>query len=131
MKVTSMRGVVVDMARYLAQNEDAIAIGNGMMNARGDLIGPGGRIVKKREEVAADYHRANPKAVRKVALKDLESEVFASPAEAVAAITEKAKEMRAAKEAADAAPAAAAVEPVVEPVAEPTGRRRKISESDT
>lgn len=119
MKVTSMRGVTVDMARYLAQNEDAVAIGNGMMNARGDLIGPGGRIVKKREEIAADYHRVNPRAVRKVALKDLESEVFASPAEAVAAITEKSKELRKAKEAEEAA------------AAEPVARKRKISESDT
>lgn len=121
MKVTSMRGAVVDMARYMAQNEDAIAIGNAMMNARGDLVGPGGNIVKKREDIAAEYHAVNPKAVRKVALKDLESEVFVSPAEAVAAVTAKAKELSEAK--------AADSSPETSEIATPS-RKRKLGESN-
>lgn len=124
MKVTSMRGAVIDVARYMAQNEDAIAIGNAMMNARGDLIGPGGQVVKKREEIAAEYHRSNPKSVRKVALKELDSEVFASPAEAMTAVNEKVKELRENKEKAASADAAQ------QGSEQSTTKKRKISESD-
>lgn len=123
MKVTSMRGAVIDMARYMAQNEDAIAIGNAMMNARGDLIGPGGRVIKKREEISAEYHQSNPKSVRKVALKELDSEVFASPAEAMNAVNEKVKELRENKE-----KSALVAEANSEPP--PMNKKRKISESD-
>ena len=31
------------------------------VNARGDELGAGGKIVKKREDVPADYYRDNPK----------------------------------------------------------------------
>lgn len=85
MKVVSMKGVPIDFARYVAQNESKVAIGNGKMNARGDQIGRGGQVVKSRDEVAADYYRANPNAVKKVALADLSDEMFASPAKALAA----------------------------------------------
>lgn len=76
MKVKSMRGETVDFAKYMAQNEDAIAVGNANMNARGDIVGPGGKVQKKREEIAAEYHAANPNAVRKVSIKDLTKEVL-------------------------------------------------------
>lgn len=79
MKVISNNGVPVDMTRYLAQNEDSVAIGNARMNARGDLLGPRGKIVKPREQVAAEYHSANPKAVKKVALRDLTEEITPAP----------------------------------------------------
>jgi hypothetical protein len=83
MKVLSMRGQVVDMARLAAENADKVALGNASMNARGDLLGPGGRVVKTREQIARDYHTANPKAVKQVALRDLKQEVFVSPTEAL------------------------------------------------
>lgn len=87
-----MKGVPVDMGRYIAQNEDSVAIGNGKMNARGDQIGPGGRVVKAREEVAREYHgRTTPTTVKQVSLKDLRDEVFASPADAWAGAVEEAK----------------------------------------
>lgn len=82
MKVVSMKGEMVDFTRYLANNEKTVAVGNGNMNARGDQVGRGGQIIKGREEIAADYYKANPKAVKKVAIADLSSEVFASPADA-------------------------------------------------
>lgn len=78
MKVISMRGEPIDMSRYLAQNEGLVAVGNAQMNARGDIIGPGGKIIKPREQIAAEYHKANPKAVRQVALRDLTDEVLAA-----------------------------------------------------
>jgi hypothetical protein len=89
MKVTSMKGVPVDFARYIAQNEDSVAVGNGRMNARGDQIGRGGKVVKGRDEVAADYYRSNPKAVKKVAITDLPNEMFVSPADALKSAEDK------------------------------------------
>lgn len=83
MKVRTMRGKMIDWTKYAAQHEEQVAIGNGMMNARGDLIGQGGKVVKKRDEIAAEYHRSNPKAVKKVSIKDLDSEVFKTPTQAV------------------------------------------------
>jgi hypothetical protein len=83
MKVVSMRGKVVDMARLSAENADRVAVGNASMNARGDLLGPGGSVIATREQIARDYHASNPKAVKQVALRDLKQEVFVSPTEAV------------------------------------------------
>lgn len=75
MKLTSNKGVPIDMTRYLAQNEGAIAVGNAKMNARGDIIGSRGQVVKPREQIAAEYHASNPKAVKKVALRDIGEEL--------------------------------------------------------
>lgn len=87
MRIKTMRGHDIDMSRFIARNESAVAIGNASMNARGDVVGPGGSIIKTREQVAQEYHRSNPKAVRQVGLKDLTDEVFSSPADALAALS--------------------------------------------
>ena len=50
----TMRGRVVDMNKLINQNEMAVAVGNVRVNARGDLLGPGGTIIKKHEEVVAE-----------------------------------------------------------------------------
>lgn len=47
----SMQGKEVDMHKLVMQNEMTVAIGNVKVNARGDELGPGGRIIRKREEV--------------------------------------------------------------------------------
>ncbi len=46
-----MQGKEVDMHKLQMQNEMTVAVGNVKVNARGDELGPGGRIIKKREEV--------------------------------------------------------------------------------
>ncbi len=102
MKVKSMKGAILDLNQVMAANEKSVAIGNAKMNARGDVIGPGGKVVKRREQVAQEYHQLNPKAVRKVSLKDAEPDTFMTPAEAVAAAVALGKEQQAAKEAAAA-----------------------------
>ena len=85
MKVVSMRGQTVDMARLAAENANAIALGNASMNARGDIIEADGNVIKSREQITRDYHATNPKAVKQVALRNIQNEVFVSPAAAVAA----------------------------------------------
>ena len=38
------------------RNELTPAVGNARVNARGDELGPGGKILRKREEVVADHY---------------------------------------------------------------------------
>lgn len=89
MKVYSMKGELVDMAKLAAQNADMVAIGNAKMNARGDLLGTGGVVVKRRQQISDDYYANPPKAVKAVALKDIEADVLPSPAQALAAVVAK------------------------------------------
>lgn len=59
----TMQGREVDMEKLMAQNELMPAIGNVKVNARGDELGPGGTIIRKREQVVAEYYDKNPKAI--------------------------------------------------------------------
>lgn len=59
----TMQGKAVDMDLLRKRNELEIAVGNAKVNARGDELGAGGKIVKKREDVLADYYRDNPSKV--------------------------------------------------------------------
>ena len=47
----SMQGKEVDMNKLVMQNEMTVAVGNVKVNARGDELGPGGKIIRKREDV--------------------------------------------------------------------------------
>jgi hypothetical protein len=60
----TMQGKEVDMDKLMRANELMPAIGNIRVNARGDELGPGGTIVRKREEVMAEYYEHNPKVVQ-------------------------------------------------------------------
>ena len=58
---TSMRGKQVDMEKLNLKNEKLPAVGNMKVNARGDELGAGGKIVKTREQILADYYKTNPR----------------------------------------------------------------------
>jgi hypothetical protein len=58
-----MRGKEVDMDKLLEKNQLMPAVGNAKMNARGDELGPGGKIVKKREDTVNEYYENNPAAI--------------------------------------------------------------------
>jgi hypothetical protein len=64
-KYKSMQGKIVDMDKLAQKNELAPAVGNVRMNARGDKLGPGGKIVQRREDQVAAYYENNPKAQQK------------------------------------------------------------------
>ena len=49
------RGRELDMNKLVNQNELTIAVGNAKVNARGDKLGPDGKIIQRRE----DIQRAN------------------------------------------------------------------------
>jgi len=61
---TSLRGKQIDMERLSLKNENEIAVGNVRVNARGDEIGEGGKIVRTREQVLQDYYKENPNAIK-------------------------------------------------------------------
>jgi len=44
------------------RNELTPAVGNARVNARGDELGPGGKIIKKRDDVIRDYYEEHPQA---------------------------------------------------------------------
>jgi hypothetical protein len=58
----TMQGREIDMEKLMRQNELMPAIGNMKVNARGDELGPGGQIIRKREDVVAEYYETNPKS---------------------------------------------------------------------
>jgi hypothetical protein len=49
----SMQGREIDMNKLINLNETTPAVGNMKVNARGDELGPGGKIIRKREEIFA------------------------------------------------------------------------------
>jgi hypothetical protein len=54
-----MQGKEIDMGKLINQNETTIAVGNMRVNARGDRIGPGGKIIQTREQVLAEKAQAD------------------------------------------------------------------------
>ena len=52
----SMQGKEIDLDKLRVKNETVLAVGNARVNARGDEIGPGGKIIRKREDVMAEYN---------------------------------------------------------------------------
>lgn len=61
----SMQGKEVDMHKIVMQNEMTVAVGNIKVNARGDELGPGGKIIRKREDVLKDGGLPDQNNVRK------------------------------------------------------------------
>jgi hypothetical protein len=60
----TLQGKEVDMEKLSLKNETAPAVGNVRMNARGDELGPGGKIIKTREEMLKEYYEKNPRAIK-------------------------------------------------------------------
>jgi hypothetical protein len=59
----SALGRIVDIDNLRLSNEEAIAVGNMRVNARGDELGPGGEVVRSRNEVMSDYYKLNTPTV--------------------------------------------------------------------
>ena len=55
----TMQGKTIDLDLLRQRNELTPAVGNARVNARGDELGPGGQIIRKREEVVNEYYKNN------------------------------------------------------------------------
>jgi len=53
------QGKKINMDNILLQNEHVIAVGNQKVNARGDQLGPGGKVIKTRDQVMREYYALN------------------------------------------------------------------------
>ena len=62
---TSMQGKQIDIEKLQLKNELLPAIGNMKVNARGDELGAGGKIVRTREQILQDYYKNNPREMDK------------------------------------------------------------------
>ncbi len=56
---TTANGKRINLDAVIAQNESTIAVGNMKVNARGDELGPGGRIERTKDKIIADYYKLN------------------------------------------------------------------------
>ena len=52
----TMQGRMVDIEKLRSANEGVRAIGNMNVNARGDVLGHGGQIIKPKESVMKEYY---------------------------------------------------------------------------
>ena len=68
-----MQGKIVDIDKLIKRNELTPAVGNAKVNARGDELGPGGKIIRKREEVVRDYYDGKRPVADEVPTKSTES----------------------------------------------------------
>ncbi len=75
-KHKTARGREFNMQAFTANQGDKIAVGNSGRNARGDLIGPGGKIIATKQEIAGAVHEQNfGSGSKKVKLNPMEQEV--------------------------------------------------------
>ena len=52
----TMQGRMVDIEKLRAANESVQAVGNMNVNARGDVLGAGGKVVTKKEQIIKKYY---------------------------------------------------------------------------
>jgi hypothetical protein len=66
----SNRGKMVDMNKLILRHSKDIAVGNSRQNARGDILGINGKIIKSAETVASEYYNTTvPKQTKNVSIK--------------------------------------------------------------
>lgn len=54
---TTANGRQLNLDSLIAQNENTIAVGNMKVNARGDQLGPGGKIKTPKDEVMKEHYK--------------------------------------------------------------------------
>ena len=65
----TINGKPIDWDKIYKKNSQSIAAGNAKMNARGDIIGDSGKVIKTVEEIEEEYNDTNPNAVKHVSIK--------------------------------------------------------------
>jgi hypothetical protein len=61
----TMRGKEIDLEKLSLRNETTPAVGNVRVNARGDELGPGGKIIKTKEQILEEYYKKNSRNIDK------------------------------------------------------------------
>ena len=84
----SMQGRMIDVEKLRAANESTQAVGNMKVNARGDVLGAGGRVVTPKAEVIKQYYEqpkgkaseGEPRAIQTPAPKPVETKAVETKA---------------------------------------------------
>ena len=80
-------GKQIDVDHLALNNEHIIAVGNMRVNSRGDELGPGGKVVKTRDQIMKEYYALNtPVAVDPVPVPTQPSTPAQQPKAAPAAV---------------------------------------------
>ena len=75
-KHRTARGRDFNMQAFADGRGETVAVGNSLRNARGDLLGPGGKVVASAGQIANKVHdKANKPASKTVKLNPMEQEV--------------------------------------------------------
>lgn len=118
----SMRGEVIDMNRLRTVNAETPALGNASLNARGDIIGKGGVVLKTQEQIESEWEANRKARAESVKPADIKSETMIPQA---AAPKIQKKQLTADDQSFDPAPSTESLVPE-----KPAAPRRKIIESD-
>lgn len=62
MKRTTNRGKIINLDELIAQQPTSPALGNMKVNARGDVLGPGGEVVQTNTRRVRAYYKDNPRS---------------------------------------------------------------------
>jgi hypothetical protein len=70
------RGREFNMQAFVNNKGEAVAVGNSNRNARGDLLGAGGKIIATSQQITSEvYNRKSTQASTKVKLNPMEQEI--------------------------------------------------------
>jgi len=70
------RGREFNMQAFVNNKGDAVAVGNSNRNARGDLLGPGGKVIATSQQITSEvYNRKSTQASTTVKLNPMEQEI--------------------------------------------------------
>lgn len=58
-KVVTANGKEISLDALIATHGDSIAVGNMKVNARGDQLGPGGKVQTPKDKIMANYYKLN------------------------------------------------------------------------
>jgi hypothetical protein len=70
------RGREFNMQAFVNDKGEAVAVGNSNRNARGDLLGPGGKVIATSQQITSEvYNRKSTQASTTVKLNPMEQEI--------------------------------------------------------
>jgi hypothetical protein len=69
---TTAQGKQIDIERLQLANEEAIAVGNMKVNARGDKLGFGGRVVETRNQTQDSYYKLSSPVPQEISVDHIE-----------------------------------------------------------
>jgi hypothetical protein len=120
----TLLGNQIDMSALAVRHAQTVALGNARMNARGDVLGPNGVVLKTQEQIDEEWRRAKERQMaQQASIQSADLKAPMQPSEAV-----QAGEKKVLSEDQDFDPAEGSEAQTAQPA--PRQTRRKIVETD-